>query len=164
MSSVVREQSMKGRIQPGDTFVVRRTFSEKDTMAFGDLIRDYNPIHYDTRFSEVKRFEGCVLHGLLTASMICETGGQLAWLASSMNFRFLRPVYFGDTIECRLTIDTIDHRGRATARATYTNQYGKTVLEAELGGILPGPKEREVLQKMVAEGDPTNKLSPAFKK
>ena len=31
-------------------------------------------------------------------------------------------------------------------------------LEADLAGILPGTREREVLEKMVAEGDPTNKL------
>jgi hypothetical protein len=40
----------------------------------------------------------------------------------------------------------------------YRNQDGATVLEADLAGILPGTREREVLKEMAAEGDPTNKL------
>jgi len=39
----------------------------------------------------------------------------------------------------------------------YRNQDGAVVLKANLGGILPDSREREVLAKMVAEGDPTNK-------
>jgi acyl dehydratase len=75
-----------------------------------------------------------------------------------MNFRFHRPVYLGDTIECTLTITEIDARNRARAEVIYRNQEGAIVLEADLGGILPGSRERKVLEKMVAEGDPTNKL------
>ena len=159
MATSVRQQARLGEIRPGDTWITRRTFSEEETMAFGDLIRDYNPVHYDDRFAAVKGFTDRILHGLLTASMICEPGGQSGWLATSMRFDFLKPVYFGDTIECRLTIVDIDERGSATAKATYTNQHGDVVLEAELAGRLPGEKERRVLSQMVAEGDPTNRLT-----
>ncbi len=30
----------------GDTFVVHRTFTEKDVQAFADISKDYNPIHF----------------------------------------------------------------------------------------------------------------------
>ncbi len=90
--------------------------------------------------------------------MVCELGGQVGWLASGMEFRFLRPVYIGDTITCRITIEDIDHRNFAKAEGTFTNQDGQRVLEANLTGFIPGTREREVLAKMVAEGDPTNKL------
>jgi 3-hydroxybutyryl-CoA dehydratase len=159
MSTTVRQQAMEGGIRPGDTWVTRRTFTEAETMAFGDLIRDYNPVHYDERFAAVKGFRERILHGLLTASMICEPGGQSGWLATSMTFDFLKPVHFGDTIECRLTIRSIDERGRALAEAVYTNQKGEVVLEAELAGVLPGDGERRILQEMVKEGDPTNPLA-----
>jgi hypothetical protein len=31
-----------------------------------------------------------------------------------------------------------------------------TVIEAEIGGIVPGLEERKVLSEMLSEGDPTN--------
>jgi len=126
-------------------------------MAFADMSRDYNPVHFDDRFAEVKNFRGRICHGLLVASLLTEIGGQIGWLASGMNFRFKKPVYFGDTIECRFTITELDDRNRAKAEAVFKNQQGETVIEAHLTGIIPGSAEKRVLQAMVAEGDPTNK-------
>jgi acyl dehydratase len=127
-------------------------------LAFADVTCDYNPIHFDKRFVQTKNFNGRICHGLLVGSMLTEIGGQIGWLASEMNFRFKRPVYLGDTIECTFTISEVDARNRARAEAIYRNQDGVVVLEADLAGILPGTPEREVLDTMVAEGDPTNKV------
>ena len=95
--------------------------------------------------------------GTIIRFILTEVGGQFGWLASEMNFRFKRPVYFGDTIECTFTISEIDARNRARAKAIYCNQDGTIVLEADLAGIVPGEPEKEVLEAMVADGDPTNK-------
>jgi 3-hydroxybutyryl-CoA dehydratase len=62
-----------------------------------------------------------------------------------MSFKFHKPVYFGDTIECRFTITEIDDRRRAKGEAVYTNQYGEVVLEAHLTGVVPSPEERCIL-------------------
>jgi len=155
--SEIRNKTIQG-LAVGDTFVVTRRFTQTDMQAFADVTRDYNPIHFEKRFADVKKFRDPICHGLLVGSILTEVGGQIGWLASAMNFRFKRPVYFGDTIECRLTITAIDERNRARAEAIYRNQNGTIVLEADLGGIVPGPAEREVLEAMVAEGDPTNGL------
>ena len=125
---------------------------------FADITRDYNPIHFDERFTQTKGFKGPICHGLLVGSMLTEVGGQIGWLASGMNFRFKKPVYFGETIRCTLTIHTVDERGRAKAEAVFTDQSGQTVVAADLTGIIPGEKERGVLAAMVGEGDPTNKI------
>ena len=156
-NSAIRPKAIQG-LAVGDTFVVSRRFTEMDMSVFADITRDYNPIHFDQRFAEVKAFSGRICHGLLVGSMLTEIGGQIGWLASEMNFRFQRPVYFGDTIECAFTITEINANNRARATVVYRNQEGTVVLEADLAGILPGPQEREVLRAMVAEGDPTNKL------
>jgi acyl dehydratase len=125
---------------------------------FADITRDYNPIHFDNRFAQLKNLNGRICHGLLVGSMLTEIGGQIGWLASGMNFRFKKPVYFGDTIICTFTITDIDNNNRARARVVYQNNEGITVLEADLTGILPGTLERRVLSAMVEEGDPTNKI------
>lgn len=156
--SHIRSKAVKG-LAEGDTFTITRTLSEDETLAFGDLTRDYNPVHYEKRFARVKGFKGLICHGLLTGGMICEVGGQIGWLASRMDFRFKRPVYFGDSVTCRITITKLEPNGKAEAMAVMTNQHGLEVLEAQLEGFVPGRAEREILQAMQAEGDPTNPLA-----
>jgi 3-hydroxybutyryl-CoA dehydratase len=148
--SEIRNKAIQG-LAVGDTFVVTRQFSEADMRAFADVTRDYNPIHFEKRFSNVKNFKDPICHGLLVGSILTEIGGQIGWLASEMNFRFKRPVYFGDTIECTFTISEIDERNRTRAEAIYRNQDGTIVLEADLAGIIPGQPEKEVLEAMEEE-------------
>jgi acyl dehydratase len=140
------------------TFTFSRTFTRKDIGSFGDITRDYNPVHYEKRFTRAKGFSGLICHGLLVGSMVCELGGQVGWLASGMEFRFLRPVYIGDTITCSITIEEVNDRNFAKAEGTFTSQDGRRVMEATLTGFIPGTRERKILAKMMAEGDPTNKL------
>lgn len=142
----------------GMTFTFSRTFTQRDVEVFGDITRDYNPVHYEERFARVKGYSGLICHGLLVGSMVCELGGQVGWLASGMEFRFLRPVYIGETITCRIVIEEVDQRNFTRAEGIFTNRDGQRVLEATLTGFIPGAREREVLAKMMAEGDPTNKL------
>jgi acyl dehydratase len=145
--SQIRNQTIQG-LTVGETFMVSRKFTEQDMITFADITRDYNPIHFDERFAEAKNLKGRICHGLLVASLLTEIGGQIGWLASEMNFRFKKPVYFGDTIECLLTITKIDGQNRARAGVIYRNQDGTIVLEAELAGILPGDRERKILDPL----------------
>ena len=100
-----------------------------------------------------------ICHGLLIGGMICEFGGQVGWLATGMNFKFLGPVYFNDTIKCRVTITQILEGGRAEAEAVFTNQDGKKIGLAAMTGRIPLEKEKQILSQMMAEGDPSNKLT-----
>jgi len=153
-----RREVAQGLVGVGKVVRFSRTFTEEDVKLFGEITRDYNPVHYEPRFAREKGFSGLICHGLLVGSMICEPGGQWAWLASGMSFRFIKPVYIGDTITCEMEIVEIDHKGKALAKARFTNQRDELVMEAELRGFLPGPKEKEVLWEMISEGDPTNPI------
>jgi len=156
--SQMRGRAVEG-LKAGDSFEVTRTFGQADTEAFGHLTRDYNPVHHDDEFCRGKGYQGLICHGLLVASMICQVGGQIAWLATGMEFRYRRPVYFGDTITCRLVITEVDQRDRASAQAVYTNQHGQVVQEARLSGFLSSPAQRRRLAAMAEAGDPTNPLA-----
>lgn len=153
----IREKTIQG-LAAGDVFIVTRTFTEKDMNVFANITRDYNPVHFDERFASAKNFAGKICHGLLAASIITEIGGQIGWLATGMNFRFKKPVFFNDTITCYFTITRVDKKNRAMAEVIYKNQDGRVVLTAEITGILPDAREKNILSQMVAEGDPTNKL------
>ena len=154
--SRIRNQTIQG-LTVGDTFTVSRKFTEKDMLNFADITRDYNPIHFDERFVAAKNLKGRICHGLLVGSLLTEIGGEIGWLASEMNFHFKKPVYFGDTIDCSLTITKIDGQNRARAEVIYRNQDGTVVLEAELGGILPGDRERKILDAILAAGEGNKK-------
>ncbi len=125
--SYIRKKAISG-LAKGDTFSVSRTFTEEDVTQFAEISRDYNPIHFEKRFSNVKRIDGLICHGLLVASLITEIGGQIGWLASGMTLQFKKPVHIGDTIRCDFTITEIDDRGRAKGEAVFTNENYITVL------------------------------------
>ncbi|WP_095133347.1 MaoC family dehydratase [Pseudomonas sp. Irchel s3h14] len=150
-----RQRAAKG-LQVGDSFTVSRHFSEEDIQRFANISRDYNPVHFDASFAEARGFRAPVSHGLLTASLVTEIGGQIGWLASGMTFHFNKPVYAGDTITCHWLITGIDEKDRATAAITMTNEDDIIVLEAQTSGVVPGVKGREILTQMLCEGDPTN--------
>lgn len=156
--SSIRKKTIKG-LKAGDTFSVSRQFSELDVSLFADISQDYNPVHFDERFTRTKNFHGRVCHGLLVASLITEIGGQIGWLASGMSFKFKKPVYFNHTVRCDFTITEINNRGRAKAEALFFNDDGDIIIEATLTGNLPGNEEKQVMQAMLDEGDPTNKIS-----
>ena len=154
----IRQKAIQG-LETGDTFTVTRTFTREEVFRFAEISRDYNPIHFDERFTRVKNMNGLICHGLLVAGMVTEIGGQIGWLASGMEFRFMKPVYLGDTVTCTFVIDRIDGRRNSRGTAVFRNQHGEEVLKAVITGIVPGPGERDVMQQMVEEGDPTNKIT-----
>ena len=156
--SYIRNKAIEG-LQAGDTFSVSRTFRNEDVLQFAEISRDYNPVHFDGRFAKAKNFAGPVCQGLLVASLVTEIGGQIGWLASGMEFKFLKPVYFGDTIKCHFKVVAIEDDGRARGEAVFTNEDQATVLLAVVTGFIPGADEKKVIKTMVEEGDPTNKVS-----
>lgn len=156
MPNPMRQHAVEG-LKENDSFVFTRRFTQEETVLFGDLTRDYNPVHYDKRWTDAKGFRGRICHGLLIGSMICEFGGQVGWLATGMDFKFIRPVYFGDAITCAVRILKADNSGRA--EAAFHNQNSEQVAYARLTGRIPVEKERNLLGQMIEEGDVYNKLA-----
>jgi acyl dehydratase len=158
MANPIRIKAIQG-LRKGDSFSYTREFTREETLSFGDMTRDYNPVHYDLRWAEIKGFKDSICHGLLVGSMLCEFGGQVGWLATGMSFKFIKPVYFGDRIRCAVTITKIADNGRAEAEAFFTNQDEEKVCRAHLTGRVPLNPEQGLLKQMIDEGDPDNKLS-----
>jgi len=152
--SDLRMKVLEG-LKIGDTITTSRCFSEELTNQFADITRDYNPAHFDKRFSNALKLDGEICHGLLVAGMLTEIGGQLGCLVSQLNLNFKYPVYFGDTITCCLKITDIKDRRIAKTEATFSNQDGNVVLEAESIGILPNEPAKKAIRSMIDEGDPT---------
>jgi len=157
--TTIRQRAAEG-LRVGDRFTITRRFAPEEITSFADLSRDYNPVHCDNDYARLKGMRAPIAHGLLTASLLTEIGGQIGWLAMSMSFRFKRPVYAGETLTCDWIVREIDEKGRAEAQIKVTNDDGVIVLEAETRGVLPNEPERQRLVEMLAEGDPTNGVVP----
>ena len=134
-------------LHAGMTTRLVRTFTQEDITAFARITGDRNPYHLEGAFAVQSRFGGPIAHGLLVASMITEIGGELAWLATGMTFRFLAPVYAGDTITVEMTVRSVSEKNFAHAQAVWTNQHGKVVLTGELAGYPPTREQSKLLER-----------------
>jgi acyl dehydratase len=147
----IRQRAAEG-LSVGDRFTITRCFSPEDIASFATISRDFNPVHCDSHFAKLKGMREPIAHGLLTASLITEIGGQIGWLASGMSFKFKRPVYVNETLTCHWIIQEIDERERAKATINVNNGDGVIVLEAEITGVLPNESERKRLAELLNEG------------
>ena len=84
--------------------------------------------------------ERLVVQGLLTATLPTKVGGDYNVLARTMNFEFLRPVFTGDTMSCKVIIENLERKdnNRISIVATFlcTNQNEKQVLSGNFSGVI----------------------------
>ena len=118
----------------GDTIRWSRTFTEEDIRLFAQVSGDSGEHHF------VPDAQGRLMaHGLLTATLPTKIGGDLNLIAREMVFRFHRPVFAGDTVECVVTLTAaVPDDGFVNVESEWrcTNQHGKEVMTGGGGGII----------------------------
>lgn len=133
-----KEQLKKAfaRMQVGDCYTFRRTFTDGDVSTFCGVTGDFNPYHLDETFAHESWYGRRTIPGLLTASMLTHIGGMLGFIATDMRFEFVAAVYVGDTINCTWTVTEKDEeRRRVSGPATATNEHGEQVLRGWVSGF-----------------------------
>ena len=120
-------------LQVGQTESVSRTITSEDVAAFARLSGDTNALHLDDEFAARTEFAQRVVHGFLHASLLSTLVGTKlpgrGALYTSQTIEFTRPVFIGDTVEARATIEKIDRDTRLVTLCTeITNQHGDCVL------------------------------------
>jgi 3-hydroxybutyryl-CoA dehydratase len=124
------------RMQVGQTYTFRRTFTDGDVSLFIGVTGDFNAYHLDDEFARQTWFGRRNIPGLLTASLLTHIGGLLGFLATRMEFEYLASVYVGDTITCTVTMSEKDAEQRLIhGTASYVNQDGAEVLRARFSGF-----------------------------
>jgi len=118
----------------GQKFTWHRTFTPKDVEMFAELSGDKGAHHM-----QPDKEGRIMVHGLLTATIPTKIGGDLNYIARSITFEFVRPVFVGDTITAESTIRKLDREEklvRGEIEGTCYNQDGKTVLEFRTSGVI----------------------------
>jgi acyl dehydratase len=115
----------------------RRTVTETDVVIFAGLSGDFNPLHVDHSFAELSPFGRPVAHGLLGLAIASGLMSQaprvhtVAFIAI-LEWRFHRPIVFGDSIHAFSTIESLQphasgRRGVVTWQRRILNQHGHLV-------------------------------------
>jgi len=88
-----------------------RTITEADIVNFAGISGDFNQMHVDAAFSEKTFFKKRVAHGLLVLSiasgLAVQTGvmeGTVIAFREIDQWKFLKPVFIGDTIHAELEV------------------------------------------------------------
>ena len=127
---------------------LRRTITEADLVNFAGVSGDFNPLHMDAEFAKESLFGQRVAHGILVLGIA--TGlrqgiglfdGTLMGLLELRDWRFLAPVFIGDTV--RVETEVVDlrptskpDRGVMTQRISVLKQDDTLVQQGELVALL----------------------------
>ena len=114
-----------------------RTLSVADFDAFSALTGDRHPIHHDAEYARGTRFGRPLAHGLMLTALTA-LGASTAkdridgFIFVEQGSRFLKPVFVGDTLRPRLTVERLwkeEGRSFCRLRTEILNQSGERVLE-----------------------------------
>jgi acyl dehydratase len=119
-----------------------RTVTETDIVTFAGFSGDYNPMHVDHEYAKNTPFRRPIAHGFGVFSIASGLGVMVppvrtVALLAVQNWRFVNPVFVGDTITVttRVSQKTVRGRGRrgeVVWHRSIQNQDGKVVQEGEI--------------------------------
>ena len=98
--------------EPGQSLVTAgRTVTESDIVTFAGLSGDFNQVHTDAEYSKTALPGQRIAHGLLVLSiasgLVVQTGimeGTIIVFREINEWKFIKPVYIGDTIHVEVEI------------------------------------------------------------
>ncbi|CAN7789125.1 MaoC family dehydratase [Caballeronia sp. LjRoot34] len=128
----------------GDSVEFSKTVSETDVYLFAGITGDFAPIHVNAEVMSKSAYGQRLAHGALLIGFMSTTSTMMVACAKEMpglnetpvalgydRIRFIRPVFFGDTITVRYRIDEVDVEKRRTkASIEVTNQRAEQICVA----------------------------------
>jgi acyl dehydratase len=112
-----------------------------DVRAFGLATGDTSRLHFDEAYAAGTRFDGCVVHGSLTAGVVsaalARLPGTVVYL--SQTTEFLAPVRIGDELSGECEIVEQLEGGRYRLRTAVANQRDEPVLTGEAVVLVDRP-------------------------
>jgi 3-hydroxybutyryl-CoA dehydratase len=128
-------------LEVGMSAAFGKTITEADILLFAGVSGDTNPMHLDESFARGTMFEGRIVHGMLTSSLISTVIGTKlpgpGAIYISQSLKFMAPVRAGDTVLARAIVSAIDHeRGRVTLETT-CSVGNREVLKGEAVIMVP---------------------------
>lgn len=94
-----------------------RTVTEADVTMFACLTGDWNPLHVDHEHARGTAFGRPIAHGLLGLSLMAGLASRSPWMRTAafvriVEWKFLKPIYFGDTVHVQSQVLGIEPRSK----------------------------------------------------
>ena len=128
-------------LREGMSDIYGRTLTDADVVLFAGISGDINPVHLNHEFASGTMFEGRIVHGMLTASLISTVigtrlpGPGCIYVNQSLKFR--APVRVDDTVVARVTVTKLVPEKRFAELATVCTVGEKVVIEGSATVFLP---------------------------
>lgn len=128
-------------LKEGMSAVYSRTITDTDLRNFSGVSGDTNPMHLNEEYAKSTSFKGCVVHGLLTASLLSTVIGTKlpgsGCIYVSQTLFFKAPVYVGETVYAKAIVKELIAKKRRAVLTTICEVNGVVVLEGEAVVQLP---------------------------
>lgn len=138
-------------IKQGDVFhSPARTITETDVVMFAGMTGDMNPLHVDHEFARNSPFGKPIAHGLLGLSLVAGLGCYSPWMQTAAflgisEWKFLKPIFVGDTVRVRTEVISATPKGRRHGqiawRRSLVNQSGEIVQEGTFETLVKAGSE-----------------------
>jgi 3-hydroxybutyryl-CoA dehydratase len=129
-------------IEVGESAEFTRSVSEEDLARFAELSGDFDPIHMDEAYAAGSRYGRRIAHGILGMAPLSAASSIISRRAKERGapgvsvslgydrIRFLKPVYIGDTLTARYTVQALEG-DRSRSKVEVVNQRGELVVAGE---------------------------------
>jgi 3-hydroxybutyryl-CoA dehydratase len=130
-------------LEIGETASFTKTITEADVVLFSGITGDFDPIHVDEEYAKKTSFGRRLVHGGLVMGLLSTTASMMSrrsvergsnGVSVSLGYdrvRFLKPVFIGDTLTARYTVEALDaEAARSRSKAEVVNHTGEVVLAA----------------------------------
>jgi 3-hydroxybutyryl-CoA dehydratase len=114
-----------------------RTVTQADIVTFAGMTGDFNPLHIDHAFAEATPFGRVIAHGLMGIAWAAGLSSmqpaiRTAAFVSVSEWRFLKPLFIGDTVQVITEVIELDAKprkkhGRVVWLLTLINQRKESV-------------------------------------
>ncbi len=99
---------------------------------FYAITGDCSPVHIDADYAAQRGYDGCIVYGMLSASMVSTLAGVYLpgkhCLLHQVNSKFVKPVFVGDVLTVSGKVTEINETfSTITVKFNITNQHGKKV-------------------------------------
>ena len=112
------------------------TLTKEHVKTYAGLSGDFNPLHFDESFVSKTKFKRLVVQGGLTTgllhALVAMDMPEPGTVFQSQNWKFVAPVFIGDTITAVATVKSVHESKPVTQlEIKITQQQGETDLEGE---------------------------------
>jgi 3-hydroxybutyryl-CoA dehydratase len=128
-------------LELGEQAELARKISADDIRRFAEISGDFAPIHVDEDFAKETPYGKTIAHGALLVGLLSAASTIIAARSKERGapgtpvslgydrIRIIKPVFAGDTVTARYTLDHVDDKaGRTLSKIEILNQQGDLCL------------------------------------